>query len=175
MLCLFHQHQRQILVSFFQPPQAKLRDRKKKTSTNSPPLHRNWRIIPVSKWLGSHEWPFWKGSHNPILRGLTITMVMNHWNKSWEPILQVVHHCTETWWKNHGSEAWIRENAEPKVPRVKHEKKHLMSLGKRKKSTLPETNFIGFLRGGCPRGGGNWGTVRSPREDWGTLGNIRED
>ena len=31
------------------------------------------------------------------------------------------------------------------------------------------------LKGGCPRGGGNWGTVRIPREDWGTLGNIRED
>ena len=34
-----------------------------------------WRIIPVSKWLGSppfisHETPIWKGSHNPILRGL---------------------------------------------------------------------------------------------------------
>ena len=34
--------------------------------------------------------------------------------------------------------------------------------------------IIGFLRGGCPRGGGNWGTLRIPREDWGTLGNIRE-
>ena len=34
-----------------------------------------WRIIPVSKWLGSppfisHETPIWKGN-NPILRGLT--------------------------------------------------------------------------------------------------------
>ena len=38
-----------------------------------------------------------------------------------------------------------------------------------------KTNIIGFLRGGCPRGGGNWGTLRIPREDWGTLGNIRED
>ena len=35
-------------------------------------------------------------------------------------------------------------------------------------------HVIGFLRG-CPRGGGNWGTLRIPREDWGTLGNIRED
>ena len=34
---------------------------------------------------------------------------------------------------------------------------------------------VGFLRGGCSRGGGNWGTLRIPREDWGTLGNIRED
>ena len=35
--------------------------------------------------------------------------------------------------------------------------------------------IIGFFRGGCPRGGGNWGTVRIPREDWGkgTLGKIR--
>ena len=38
-----------------------------------------------------------------------------------------------------------------------------------------QTRFIGFLRGGgCPRGGGNWGSLRIPREDWGTLGNIRE-
>ena len=35
-------------------------------------------------------------------------------------------------------------------------------------------NFAGFLRGGV-QGGGNWGTLRIPREDWGTLGNIRED
>ena len=31
------------------------------------------------------------------------------------------------------------------------------------------------LKGGCSRGGGNWKTLRTPREDWGTLGNIRED
>ena len=36
-------------------------------------------------------------------------------------------------------------------------------------------NIMGFLRGGGPRGGGNWGTLRIPREDWGSLGNIRED
>ena len=30
--------------------------------------------------------------------------------------------------------------------------------------------FVGFLRGGCSRGG----TLRIPREDWGTLGKIRE-
>ena len=29
--------------------------------------------------------------------------------------------------------------------------------------------FIGFLRGGCPRVGGNWGTLRIPREDWAPL------
>ena len=35
--------------------------------------------------------------------------------------------------------------------------------------------FIGFLTGGCPRGGGNWGTLKIPREDWGEiLGNLRE-
>ena len=27
--------------------------------------------------------------------------------------------------------------------------------------------FIGFLRGRCPRGGSNWGTLRIIREDWG--------
>ena len=32
-------------------------------------------------------------------------------------------------------------------------------------------SIVGFLRGGCSRGGGgNWGTLRIPREDWGTLG-----
>ena len=30
------------------------------------------------------------------------------------------------------------------------------------------------LKGGVPRGGGNWGTLGIPREDWGALGNIRE-
>ena len=33
-------------------------------------------------------------------------------------------------------------------------------------------SIIGFLRGGCPRGGGNWGTLRIPRDAWG-LGKIR--
>ena len=42
-----------------------------------------WRIIPFSKWLGSppfisHKKAIWKGSHNPILRGLTITMVTKY-------------------------------------------------------------------------------------------------
>ncbi len=42
-----------------------------------------WRIIPVSNWLGSHPFishkkAICKGSHNPILRGLMITMVINH-------------------------------------------------------------------------------------------------
>ena len=37
----------------------------------------------------------------------------------------------------------------------------------------PSTVFVEFLRGGCSRGG-NWGTLRIPREDWGTLGKIRE-
>ena len=30
-------------------------------------------------------------------------------------------------------------------------------------------------KGGVFKGGGNWGTLRIPREDWGTLGNIGED
>ena len=28
---------------------------------------------------------------------------------------------------------------------------------------------------GVQGGGGNWGTLKIPREDWGTLGNIRKD
>ena len=35
--------------------------------------------------------------------------------------------------------------------------------------------YCRVLKGGCSRGGGNWGTLRIPREDWGTLENIRED
>ena len=39
-----------------------------------------------------------------------------------------------------------------------------------------EATIVGFLRGGVQGGGGgNWRTLRIPREDWGTLGNIRED
>ena len=39
--------------------------------------------------------------------------------------------------------------------------------------------FLGYnncrVPKGVLKGGGNWGTLRIPREDWGTLGNIRED
>ena len=35
--------------------------------------------------------------------------------------------------------------------------------------------FVGFLRGGCSRGGGKWGTQKIPRQDWGSLGEFRED
>ena len=35
--------------------------------------------------------------------------------------------------------------------------------------------IVVFLSAGCSRGGGKWETLRIPREDWGTLGNIRED
>ena len=34
--------------------------------------------------------------------------------------------------------------------------------------------ILGFLRGGV-QGEGVTGTLRIPREDWGTLGNIRND
>ena len=37
----------------------------------------------------------------------------------------------------------------------------------------PFSFLVGFLKGGCSRGGGNWGTLRIPREDWGTLGKTR--
>ena len=38
----------------------------------------------------SHESSaIWKGSHNPIFRGLTITIVINYLRPSWVPILQV--------------------------------------------------------------------------------------
>ena len=33
--------------------------------------------------------------------------------------------------------------------------------------------FYRVLKWECPRGGTNWGTLRIPREDWGTLGKIR--
>ena len=41
-----------------------------------------------------------------------------------------------------------------------------------KKSSI--SLYTGFLSGGFSRGEGDWGTL-IPREDWGTLGNIRED
>ena len=34
--------------------------------------------------------------------------------------------------------------------------------------------YCRVLKGGVFKGRGNWGTLRIPREDWGTLGNIRE-
>ena len=59
------------------------------------PWSTAWRIIPVSKWLVTliyKPWssPIWKGSHTPILRGPTITMVINHlqvmgWSSNWDP------------------------------------------------------------------------------------------
>ena len=37
-----------------------------------------------------------------------------------------------------------------------------------KQKAMILTSIVGFLRGGCSRGGGgNWGTLRIPREDWG--------
>ena len=39
--------------------------------------------------------------------------------------------------------------------------------------TLLAFLVVGFLRGGCSRGGGSWGTLGIPRKDW--LGHIRED
>ena len=42
--------------------------------------------------------------------------------------------------------------------------------------TISWLNHCRVLKGGgCSTGGGNWGTLRIPREDWGTLQNIRED
>ena len=34
--------------------------------------------------------------------------------------------------------------------------------------------YCRVLKGGVFKGGGNWGTLRIPREDWGTLGKTRE-
>ena len=39
--------------------------------------------------------------------------------------------------------------------------------------SLPKRSYR-VLKGGVFKGRGNWGTLRIPREDWGTLGNIRE-
>ena len=39
----------------------------------------------------------------------------------------------------------------------------------------PGEESRGWLKGGCSRGVGKWGTPRICREDWGTLRNISED
>ena len=36
------------------------------------------------------------------------------------------------------------------------------------------SNYRVLKGGGCPSRGGNWGTLRIPKEDWGALGNIRK-
>ena len=53
-----------------------------------------WMMIPVSKWLVTIIAKPWssaicKGSHNPILRGFTITMIINHLQVRLGMILQV--------------------------------------------------------------------------------------
>ena len=47
--------------------------------------------------------------------------------------------------------------------------------GQRRSSYSWQIWVVGFLKGGCSRGGGNWGTLGIPREDCGNLGNITED
>ena len=41
--------------------------------------------------------------------------------------------------------------------------------------TWDDPPILGSLRGGCSRGGGKLGTLTIPRDDWGTLGDNRED
>ena len=61
----------------------------------------------VYKWLGlitpfiSYEWPFGKGSHNPILRGQQRSPWLLTTDPHWEPILQVWQqhiHLRGGWW-----------------------------------------------------------------------------
>ena len=40
-----------------------------------------------------------------------------------------------------------------------------------KYSSSSKTSFVGFLGGGCSRGGGNWGTLRIP---FGKIGDLGE-
>ena len=61
------------------------------------------------------------------------------------------------------------------APRAEqHERPKPAEVRKSVELSPHSAKIIGFLRGECPRGGGNWGTLRIPREDWGTLGKIRE-
>ena len=56
------------------------------TRRKSPSHPPTWRIIPLSKWLGSPPFISHLGhleGNNQILRGLTITMVINHLPPSW--------------------------------------------------------------------------------------------
>ena len=54
--------------------------------TNGEPSVSTWRIIPVSKWLVTPIYkpfrPFGRGT--ALLRGLTITMVINHVSIHWD-------------------------------------------------------------------------------------------
>ncbi len=54
------------------------------------------------KWLGSppfirHKKAIRKGSHNPTSLGDLQIIIINHWTKSWEPILQVVNTTFSEW------------------------------------------------------------------------------
>ena len=93
-LCHFHFHisscQRFLLLPRSQTNQVASHP----VSWHFPPATtgpKRWDTLPLGgwapsgcKWLGSSPiykpWSsaIWKGSHNPILRGLTITMVINH-------------------------------------------------------------------------------------------------
>ena len=48
---------------------------------------------------------------------------------------------------------------------------YLLKTGEQTSQGLQSSDRV--LKGGCPRGGGSWGTLRIPREDWGTVGKIR--
>ena len=63
----------------------------------------------------------------------------------------------------------------PPKPRDPPKNKALLGDDLRDKWLFNHPFIVGFLSAGCSRGGGNWGTLRIPGEDWGTLGNIRED
>ena len=60
----------------------------------------------------------------------------------------------------------LMDSAEPFVPRV-----CVVNVSWCEDRCSCETEvsyYYRVLKGGCPRGGGNWGTLRIPREDWGT-------
>ena len=50
-----------------------------------------------------------------------------------------------------------------------------LGFGEKVESSAVQISHCRVPKGGVFRGGGNWGTLRIPREDWGTLENIRED
>ena len=112
-----------------------------------------WRIIPLSRWLVTPIYkpfrPFRRGT--TLLRGLTITMVMNHVSHVSDdpPNRQWFHRfcTTPQWWAFRKSLLHISRNTYPSgtggtaFPAGFFTPKYQLQITK-KNATLPETNIL---------------------------------